>query len=355
MDATFFIGISECLVSTILYGSAFVPIKPFYFGDGVYSLQVRSIAVLMLGISIAVARGVFYFYPVVMIGGAFWTIANLIVLPCIGELGLAVTVLLYSFTNCLTNWATGYYGLFGTNPRPPTVAWLNYIGLLFLLIGGVLIAFIRSSPKKQTATVTTSSSVEAFVEIESKKTVDSLPEFTQIEKPVIEESEKTALTPKTRRLIAVSFSLLAGFFYGENVTPVVYVQDHLEIYPDAPQDGLSYCLSHYTGIFLTASLIFFTYSVAKKNKPFVSAELTVPSFLSGFIWGTAQTLFIVATKHLSQSVCGPIGAIFPGCIASCWSLFYFKEIQGTRSVIMLILSITVTGLGASCIAISKNL
>ncbi|CAD5228489.1 unnamed protein product [Bursaphelenchus xylophilus] len=347
MDTEFLLGITECLVSTALYGSAFVPIKPFFFGDGVYSLQIRSVAVLVLGICVTCVRGSFHFYPVVMIGGAFWTIANLIVLPCIGELGLAVTVLLYSFTNCLTNWVTGYYGLFWTKARPPTTVWLNYIGLVFLLIGGLLIAFIRSPPKKAKATVSNSSSIQTIV---PSKTIDSA-EFED------KQPETTSAVNKhgARRLIAIAFALLAGFFYGENVTPVVHVQDHPDLYPDAPQDGLSYCLSHYMGIFLTASLIFFVYSIAKKNKPFVSAELTVPSFLSGLIWGTAQTLFIVATKNLSQSVCGPIGAILPGCIASCWSLFYFKEINGTRSIVMLILSISVTALGATCIAVSKNL
>lgn len=102
---------------------------------GIYSLQIRSIAVLLLGVAIAVIRGSFHFYPAVMIGGAFWTIANLIVLPCISELGLGVTVLLYSFTNCLTNWFTGYFGLFWTIARPPHTLWMNYIGLVCLLVG----------------------------------------------------------------------------------------------------------------------------------------------------------------------------------------------------------------------------
>lgn len=93
----------------------------------------------------------------------------------------------------------------------------------------------------------------------------------------------------------------------------------------------------------------------RRNRPFVSAELTLPSFCSGLIWGLAQTLFIEATKHLSQSVSGPIGAILPGCVASCWSVFYFKEIRGARGLLMLVASISVTALGASCIAVSKNL
>lgn len=44
---------------------------------------------------------------------------------------------------------------------------------------------------------------------------------------------------------------------------MVHVQDHPELYADPPQDGLSYCFSHFMGIFCTASLIFLVYSIAK--------------------------------------------------------------------------------------------
>jgi hypothetical protein len=135
VNSIFVFGILECISSTILYGSAFVPIKRRKFGDGIYSLQIRSIAILIVGLATFMISGYPKFYPIAMIGGALWAVANLIVLPCIGQLGLGMTVLLYSCVNCLTNWTTGNFGLFGTKARPPNLEWMNYIGLGALISG----------------------------------------------------------------------------------------------------------------------------------------------------------------------------------------------------------------------------
>lgn len=152
MDSVFVFGLIECIASTVLYGSAFVPIKRRKFGDGIYSLQIRSIGILIVGLATYIISDYPPFYPIAMLGGMLWAIANLIVLPCIGQLGLGLTVLLYSTTNwydfsiknirlfhvfSLTNWFTGNFGLFGTKARPPHIHWMNFIGLASLLTGCV--------------------------------------------------------------------------------------------------------------------------------------------------------------------------------------------------------------------------
>lgn len=73
--------------------------------------------------------------------------------------------------------------------------------------------------------------------------------------------------------------------------------------------------------------MFVVYCILKKNRPFVNAELVLPSLISGVIWAIAQGLFIVCMGHLSVSVAGPIASIVPGAVASVWSVFYFKEIK----------------------------
>jgi hypothetical protein len=136
MNAVVLEGLAECLLSTILFGTSYVPIKKYEFGDGIFSLQIRCISILCLGFVTFAYTGFIHFYPLVLLGGFIWTLANMIVLPCIGELGIGLAVLLYSFSNCVTNWVTGNYGLFWTNARPPTNTLLNYTGLAGLLIGG---------------------------------------------------------------------------------------------------------------------------------------------------------------------------------------------------------------------------
>jgi hypothetical protein len=104
---SYFVRLNKFRITGFALGSAFVPIKKRDFRDGIYSLQIRSIAIMLVGLVSYVWSGYPPFYPIAMIGGMLWAVANLIVLPCIGQLGLGMTVLLYSTTNCLTNWFTG--------------------------------------------------------------------------------------------------------------------------------------------------------------------------------------------------------------------------------------------------------
>lgn len=60
-------------------------------------------------------------------------------LPLVNELGMGTACLLFSITNCFTNFSIGYFGLFYTTPRPPTNKWLLFSGLLFIVIGYYLI------------------------------------------------------------------------------------------------------------------------------------------------------------------------------------------------------------------------
>jgi glucose uptake protein GlcU len=76
LDSTFAIGVVECIASTVLYGSAFVPIKKRKFGDGIYSLQIRSIGILMVGLVTYIIADYPPFYLVAMIGGMLWAIGG---------------------------------------------------------------------------------------------------------------------------------------------------------------------------------------------------------------------------------------------------------------------------------------
>ncbi|KAI6200668.1 hypothetical protein M3Y96_00758300 [Aphelenchoides besseyi] len=295
-------GLFWCIISTLLYGSAFVPLKGKNFGDGVYSLQLRSIVILLVGFVVFILNEN-QFFPVVMLGGSLWAIANLIVLPCVGQIGLGLTVLLYSFTNCLTNWIIGNYGFIGlTKARPPKNSILNYVGLIFLLLGGILMFFIKSDLKRPNLpTPTSQSSMTGMISNE-----------------------------KTDVLNQIEFNLPAT---GNQMVNISVERFNVK------------------RIFL----IFIAYCIIKKNKPFVSAEITLASLASGTLWSIAQFLFIVSIKHLSQSVSGPIGSTFPACVAAIWSVVYFKEIKGTKNLVFLFLSISITLIGVIATALSKTL
>lgn len=65
----------------------------------------------------------------------------------------------------------------------------------------------------------------------------------------------------------------------------------------------------------------------RKNKPVINNQITLPAYIAGLLWIVAQTSFFIANENLSQTVSFPIITMIPGCVASLWSIFVFKEIR----------------------------
>jgi glucose uptake protein GlcU len=63
--------------------------------------------------------------------------------------------------------------------------------------------------------------------------------------------------------------------------------------------------------------------------------------------------WFVANDALSQAITFPIISMVPGVIASIWSIFYFKEIQGRRNFRVLLIATSITLTGAVLVGISK--
>ena len=162
-------------------------------------------------------------------------------------------------------------------------------------------------------------------------------------------------------------------------------------------NGLDYVFSHYFGIFVTATFIFLGYAIfswvlfshrileffSRKNRPAINNEIVLPSFVSGIFWAVAQSSFFVANDNLSQTVRSlfvyqfyripfqvtfPIITMLPGCIASVWSIVYFKEIQvrssvnlrwrmvqGNRNFVFLSIAMSITLCGSALVALSKTI
>ncbi|CAF1590115.1 unnamed protein product, partial [Didymodactylos carnosus] len=137
------------------------------------------------------------------------------------------------------------------------------------------------------------------------------------------------------RVIASGLAILAGILFGLVFTPSTYIQDHRkDKYPTASKNGLHYIFSMYTGILLASSFYYGIYIVAKRNRPHVHVESILPAFISGIMWGIAQAGFLVANSVLSQAISFPLISIGPGTIAALWSIFYLKDIAGSRNYLI---------------------
>uniref|UniRef100_A0A9J2PDH0 Transmembrane protein 144 n=1 Tax=Ascaris lumbricoides TaxID=6252 RepID=A0A9J2PDH0_ASCLU len=297
-EGNYALGLVATFLSVLLFGTVFIPVRHYATGDGMFVQFMMGIGIIVVGFVIFITEGFPKIYPLAMLGGVVWTIGNSFAIALFNEIGMALSILIWNSTSCVVGWATARFGLFGLKPAPPKSDILNYIGLAFVITGGFIYFFVRSTVSNR-------------------------------EKPQMEVFDQNKL--------------------------VIHIVDHREDFDNAPQRGLVYVFSHYIGILMTATSIFLVYAVLKRNKPFVTPQLALPAALTGAFWGAAMAFLFIANENISQTIAFPLITTVPGCIVSLWSVFYFKEITGKRNLIILAIAFTQTMLGAVFIAASKEI
>uniref|UniRef100_A0A914VVR5 Transmembrane protein 144 n=1 Tax=Plectus sambesii TaxID=2011161 RepID=A0A914VVR5_9BILA len=274
------------------------------------------------------------------------THSNITAVPIINSIGMSLGILIWGTTNCLFGWASGRFGWFGMTAQVPNNVVLNYLGLVFVLIGGAMFSLIESRP-------TTRESAPAGDPIDGAEYERLTDERNDDEIVAATAPVAVGVADKRRHLFGVIASLCAGFFYGITFAPVIYIQDHADEYEGASKKGLPYVFAHYSGIFLTATAFFLIYGAFKQNRPVINRQTVVPAYISGTLWAVAQSAWFVANENLSQAVSFPIIAMVPGVIASLWGVLYFREIRGRRNLRILCAAIAVTLTGAVLVGLSK--
>lgn len=349
------IELAACAVSSVFFGSMFVPIKSYDSRDGIFAQWMMSIAILLVGFIVFATTGFPGFYPLAMLGGASWCIGNATAIPIISRLGLAVSILVWNTSNCLVGWAGGRFGLFGMKAQVPASPFLNYLGLVFVVIGGSIFAQVRSEPLPIAKKTSRTSFDLENLNSEEKKALNTTESSDDggLETEVLRPDKN--LNSGTQRFFAFITAIVAGFFYGMTFVPVIRMIDNPQLYPFYPQDGISYVFSHYFGIFITSTIIFVIYSIFRRNQPYAPPNLFLPGMAAGCLWAVAQTSFFVANQHLSQTVTFPIISQMPGCIAAAWSIFYYREIRGKKNFILLGAAMSITITGATLVGLSKNI
>ncbi|KAH7731322.1 hypothetical protein AAVH_00220 [Aphelenchoides avenae] len=303
------LGLGACAVSSLCFGSMFVPVKKFTSGDGIFVQWVMCCAILFVGFITYIATGFPQFQPLAMLGGFLWAIGNLTAIPIINLIGLGMGVLIWGSVNCVVGWASGRFGLFGIHASEPASPILNYFGLALVVAGGTLFSQVRSN-------------------------------VTPEPKPD-EEGPPVESTPPLAT--ALGCRCLPGICYGLTFVPVIYIQDNPEKFNNPPKAAIDYAFSHYAGVYLTSTTVLVIYLAFTQNRPFVKSQDYCAITLRRF----------VANDALSQAITFPINAMVPGVCAAAWSVFYFKEIRGQRNLRILVAAVLITLTGAAFVGISK--
>ncbi|VDM46755.1 unnamed protein product [Toxocara canis] len=306
-EGNYALGLAATTFAVLFFGSMFVPVRRYAVGDGMFVQFMMAIGIFVFGFIVFVTEGFPRIYPVAMIGGFVWTLGNSFAMVLFNEIGMALSVLIWNTTSCVMGWATSRFGLFGLKAAPPKSDILNYIGLFFVVTGGFTCFFLESTPNNGN-------------------------------RPTVHVCNQDAFVADT--------------------------MDHREEFNNAPKSSLVYLFSHFIGVLMTASTIFFVYVLLKyfmRSRPFVTPQLVLPAALAGALWAIAMTFLFVANENVSQTIAFPIITTVPGCIVALWSVFYFKELKnreyfkGKKNLITLVVAFTQTMMGAVFVAASKEI
>uniref|UniRef100_A0A914P712 Transmembrane protein 144 n=1 Tax=Panagrolaimus davidi TaxID=227884 RepID=A0A914P712_9BILA len=337
-------GLSQLFIAVICFGTTLVPVKKYSAGDGFFAQWIMSIAIMLFGFIVFAFQDFEYFNPHAMLGGVFWSLGNMMAIPIIKRLGLALGLFIWNATSCIFSWIPGTFGGFGIEARPASIMWLSVLGLVLIFIGLITYEVYKESEGHYKRINIPTKELTNFIEnVEEQSSLDT------------NDESDTEAKSKSTKLIGLALALACGFFWGINLLPIIRIQDNHKEFPHAPKEGLPYVFSHFCGAFITSSIGFLVYAIinVKRNKMEINPQITIPALAAGSLWAIAETLLINATAQLSVSITYPISVMLPGCIAALWSVLYFKEIEHGKNLILLITAIFVTLCGAICIGVSK--
>lgn len=239
-------------------------------------------------------------------------------------------------------WATGRFGAFGLNPQVPATnakLAMNYLSVILAAASAIFFLFIKSNTKKEDDIQIRLSMVHDGQESidlnvvqnsNNKINLTGDPDFPFLNR----------LNDRAQRILGCGLAALAGVFYGLMFIPDQHIRDNKDkfVYNGnecPPDNGLYYINSQYSGILLSSIFYFIFYAALKKNRPAINPSIALPAIATGVMWGIANIGFIVAISALKNAVAYPIVNVLPGVVTSLWSLFLFREIQGTQNYIYL--------------------
>ncbi|XP_075468648.1 transmembrane protein 144 [Ascaphus truei] len=344
-DTNLALGFTSSIISVVLFGSNFVPVKKFDTGDGMFFQWILCASIWIVSLVVNIILHCPKFWPLAMVGGCVWATGNITVVPIVKTVGLGLGLLIWASANLLTGWASSRFGMFGIDPEVVAKPYLNYFGAGLSALSAIIFLFVKTDVK----CVTLPSASEAAPLLRNS--------INHSENTTTDESWVDKLSPLKKRIVGCVLAIGAGILYGCCFVPVLYIKDHSKnnesIYAGSSQFDLDYVFSHSSGIFLTSTAYFVIYCAVMKNHPKVYPEAILPGFISGFLWAIANCCWFLANNYLSAVVSFPIITAGPGLIAAMWGVFVFKEIKGLRNYLLLGLAFCIILPGSLLTAFSK--
>ncbi|KAL7064548.1 hypothetical protein AAHC03_04469 [Spirometra sp. Aus1] len=141
------IGYVALVVAALGFGTNYIPIKKFNMGDGMFFQWVMGTAVVFVGLIVHCAIGCPKFYPLAMLGGAFWGTGNAMMVTIAEAIGVGLGMLVQSMANMLYGFASSRFGWYGIPSKIPSNPVMNYVGVGIAAGSVIIYAAIRPNHK----------------------------------------------------------------------------------------------------------------------------------------------------------------------------------------------------------------
>eukprot|EP00455_Lapot_gusevi_P049915 TRINITY_DN715_c0_g1_i1.p1 TRINITY_DN715_c0_g1~~TRINITY_DN715_c0_g1_i1.p1 ORF type:complete len:387 (-),score=76.68 TRINITY_DN715_c0_g1_i1:26-1186(-) len=381
------VGFIAAAIAVFCLGSNLIVVKKVDTGDGMFFQFIRCTSIWVCGLIAYVVRESPTFEPLAILGGFFWAMGNVCVVPIVKCVGLSLGLLVWGSSNLVVGWASGQFGILGIQKQNDVNSpLLNYLGLGVCLVSLVMNLVVKTAvaeaPKEDGGSTKRSPKISMQIsgrkestDLDSNDTkvaVDDMgtglldkpattygailnAERDQLESSKPSQGDSTDsfidhLSPGKKHALGLFLALLSGVFYGVNFNPPQYLVDH-----GHNPNLVDYCFPHFCGIYFTSIFFFVAYCIYMRSTPTLYPEAILPAMTSGAMWSIAQIAWFIANTRLSFAVSFPIICSGPGMVGTLWGVFLFKEIRGRRNLLLVALSILISLTGIMLITLSKVL
>ena len=341
--ADVFLGYVCCLVSAAFFGANYVPVKHLSnLGDGVFFALCMTLGVFAVGIVVQCARSFPKYEAQAMFGGCLWAIGNLMVVPIVKSIGIALGMMIWSGACMLAGWASARFGILGLEKEEVSMPELNTFGVVLALAALYVASKIDGTPTANSSTRTNGTGRRDEEEENNGFLNDN--------------DDASATNNNEKHSFAITLSVISGLLYGVNFNPAEKLR--LDRSGKHSDDALDYVFSHFSGVFLATGIAFtlhYFHVVRKSTDRYqdIRQETVFPAVISGVMWGIAQTSWFVANRALSMSISFPIISTLPSVVAALIGYFYFQEMRGQKNLRLLLSSGVMRLVSVVCIANSR--
>ena len=342
--ADVFLGYVCCLVSAAFFGANYVPVKHLSnLGDGVFFALCMTLGVFAVGIVVQCARSFPKYEAQAMFGGCLWAIGNLMVVPIVKSIGIALGMMIWSGACMLAGWASARFGILGLEKEEVSMPELNTFGVVLALAALYVASKIDGTPTANSSTRTNGTGRRDEEEENNGFLND-------------DDDDASATNNNEKHSFAIMLSVISGLLYGVNFNPAEKLR--LDRSGKHSDDALDYVFSHFSGVFLATGIAFtlhYFHVVRKSTDRYqdIRQETVFPAVISGVMWGIAQTSWFVANRALSMSISFPIISTLPSVVAALIGYFYFQEMRGQKNLRLLLSSGVMRLVSVVCIANSR--